>query len=200
MKLLVATHNQGKVKALADMLAGTGIDCLTLDDAGVTFDVDETGSTFIENATLKATQYAKATGMLTLADDSGLEVAALNNEPGIYTARYGGAELTQPERMQYMLTQMTAAPSDSRAARFRCVLVLADGNGDVVHSAEGICAGTIAPEPTGDNGFGYDPIFIPEGASKTWGESVSAEKYAISHRGRALAQMIPQIQALANDS
>ncbi|MCP4426214.1 MAG: RdgB/HAM1 family non-canonical purine NTP pyrophosphatase, partial [Chloroflexi bacterium] len=160
MKLLVATHNQGKVKEFAEMLADLEIEWLSLAEAAVTADVEETGATFRENAVLKATAYARATGLLTLADDSGLEVDALNGKPGIYTARYGGAGLTHEGRYQLLLKNMQTVPWAERAARFRAVIALAAPDGALVGTEDGVCEGMIATEPAGDGGFGYDPIFF----------------------------------------
>lgn len=196
MKLLVATHNKGKVATLTEMLSDAGIECLSLDDAGVTFDVEETASTFLGNAELKATQYAAATGLATLADDSGLEIDALNGEPGVYTARYGGEALTQVERMQLVLSKLAGRKGDERSARFRCVLVLADASGAVVASEDGRCEGQIAEEMLGEGGFGYDPIFWRVDEGRTFAQMSSAEKYAISHRGVALRAILPHIKTL----
>ena len=195
MKLLLATHNQGKVAGLTEMLSHAGIAVLSLDDVNVTFDVEETGTTFLENAMLKATQYAAMTNMLVLADDSGLEIDALNGEPGVYTARYGGANLTQPERNQLVLGKLAEVAEPERTARFRAVLVLCAGDGTVIQTAEGVCEGQIAHAPAGQGGFGYDPIFFIAAQQQTLAEMSSAEKHAISHRGNALRQMLPAIIA-----
>jgi XTP/dITP diphosphohydrolase len=153
-QLLVATHNQGKVKEFAEMLADLEIEWLSLDEVGVTEDVAETGITFRENALLKARAYAAATGLLTLADDSGLEVDALDGEPGVYTARYGGAGLSHADRYNLLLANMRAVPRAQRRARFRAVLVLVPPDGTVVGEAAGVCDGVIAPAPAGEGGFG----------------------------------------------
>lgn len=193
MQLLVATHNKGKVAEINTILAQSGIECLTLDAAGVTFDVEETGTTFLENAALKATQYAKATGLLTLADDSGLQVDAMDGAPGVYTARFGGAHLTQPERNQLIMETLDGVPDGKRGAQFVCTMVLCDGSGAVLGSAEGVCSGTINTAPVGDGGFGYDPIFFLPDQNVTMAQLTKAEKQAISHRGQALKQIIPLI-------
>ena len=194
MKLLVATHNEGKVAEMTAMLADAGIECLSLDDAGVEFDVEETATTFIGNATLKAQQYAKATGLLTLADDSGLEIDALNGEPGVYTSRYGGAEITQRERMQLVLDKLDGLAGEQRSARFRCTVVLAGGEGEVLESAEGVCEGQIFTTMRGTGGFGYDPIFYLPERQITMAELNLQEKKAISHRGNAMRAIMPAIQ------
>ena len=196
MKLLIATHNKGKVAELSEMLAQAGIECLSLDQAGVTLDVEETGTTFLANATLKATQYAAMTGLPTLADDSGLEIDALNGEPGVYTARYGGGHLSQPERMQLVLQKLAGVEGADRSARFRCAMVLTDGEGTVIEGLEGRCEGQIALQPQGEGGFGYDPIFWRVQEQKTLAQMDSAEKHAISHRGNALRAMLPHITQL----
>lgn len=195
-KLLVATHNQGKVREFAEMLADMQIEFLSLDDAGITMDVEETGATFRENALLKANAYAKETGLLTLADDSGLEVDALDGAPGIYTARYGGADLTHKERYSYLLKNLTAVSPENRSARFRCVIVLVAPNGTLLGESEGICEGMIAQEPAGDGGFGYDPVFYLPERQKTMAQLPSSTKHQISHRGQAVKQIEPLLREI----
>ena len=173
------------------MLVDAGVDVLGLDDAGVTFDVEETGTTFVENARLKAVQYARATGLLTLADDSGLEIDALNGEPGVYTARYGGSDLTQPERMELVLSKLEGV--ENRTARFRCVMVLADGEGEVLSVKEGICEGAIDYTMRGTGGFGYDPIFLLPDRNLTMAQIDKAAKNTISHRGQAVRAILSDI-------
>ena len=151
--LLVATHNRGKVKEIARMLDGLDIQFKTLADLDIEFDVDETAPDFMGNAILKAEQYAKMSGYLTLADDSGLEVDALGGKPGVHTKRYGGAELDDEGRYLYLLENLAATAEPERGARFRCVMVLANGEGEILGSAEGVCEGKIAGEPAGSNGF-----------------------------------------------
>ena len=193
-KLLVATHNQGKVREFAEMLADMQIEFLSLDDVGITMDVEETGVTFRENALLKANAYAKMSGLLTLADDSGLEVDALDGAPGIYTARYGGANLTHEERYLYLLQNLTAVSPEDRTARFRCVIVLVDPEGNLCGESEGVCEGTIAQSPAGDGGFGYDPVFYLPERQKTMAQVGSAIKHQISHRGQAVKQIEPLLR------
>ncbi len=195
-KLLVATHNQGKVREFAEMLADMQIEFLSLDDAGITMDVEETGSTFRENALLKANTYAQKTGLLTLADDSGLEVDALDGAPGIYTARYGGAGLTHKERYLYLLKNLTAVSPENRSARFRCVIVLTAPNGVLLGESEGICEGMIAQEPVGDGGFGYDPVFYLPERQRTMAQLSSSIKHQISHRGQAIKQIEPLLREI----
>ena len=197
MKLLVATHNQGKVAEFAHMLADLQLEWLGLDEAGITADVAETGHTFSANAWLKAEAYAQQTGLLTLADDSGLEVDALGGEPGVYTARYGGAELSHQQRYERLLANMAAVPPEQRTARFRCVIAVAAEDGRHLLEAEGICEGHIALAPAGNYGFGYDPVFVPLGEDgRTMAQLPPERKHQISHRGRALAQLVPQLRSL----
>ncbi len=196
MKLLVATHNAGKVQEFAEMLADDEIVWLGLDDVGVTEDVAETGETFAENARLKARAYARMTGLLTLADDSGLEVAALNGRPGVYTARYGGEGLTHTQRYMKLLAEMTAVPWDARQAQFRCVIAVAAPDGRLLAEAEGICEGMIALEPAGDGGFGYDPIFYLPEYGRTMAQLPASEKHAISHRGQAFRKLLPVLRQI----
>lgn len=198
-KLLVATHNQGKVVELQNMLAEAGIQCISLRDLGVSYDVEETGTTFAENAVLKATEYANYTGMLTLADDSGLEVDALDGAPGVYTARYGGKEISQPERNQLLLDNLVTIPTAARTARFRCVVALTAANGELIATADGTLEGAIALEPAGDGGFGYDPVFLLPERGITLAQLTKDDKSLISHRGRAFRQIVPLIEARTID-
>ncbi|WP_420632299.1 RdgB/HAM1 family non-canonical purine NTP pyrophosphatase [Candidatus Leptofilum sp.] len=195
-KLLVATHNKGKVVEFAEMLADLEIEWLGLDDVGVMQDVEESGTTFRENSVLKARAYAAETGLLTLADDYGLEVDALDGAPGVYTARYGGVGLTAVQRYQKLLTAIQHVPEPQRAARFRCVIVLAAPDGTILGESEGVCEGRIALAPVGDGGFGYDPIFYLPTHQQTMAQLSPAEKHKISHRGRAVQAIVPRLRAL----
>ena len=191
--LLVATHNQGKVREFAEMLADLDLEWLSLDDIGLEKDVEETGQTFTENATLKAETYAKETGYFTLADDSGLEVDALNGQPGIYTARYGGPGLDHEGRYRLLLKNLAGVPEPKRSARFRCVIALATPEG-LVGTAVGMCEGRIAEAPVGDGGFGYDPVFFLPERGMTMAQVPSTVKHQISHRGRALKAIEPLLR------
>ena len=191
--LLVATHNKGKVKEFSEMLADLDLEWLSLDDIGMEKDVEETGKTFAENAILKAEAYAAETGYFTLADDSGLEVDALNGEPGIYTARYGGAGLDHEGRYRLLLENLKGVAEAERKARFRCVIALATPSG-VVGTADGVCEGLIAEDPAGDGGFGYDPVFFLPDHGKTMAQVPSSVKHQISHRGRALKAIEPLLR------
>ena len=197
--LLVATRNAGKVVEYAEMLAALEVDWLSLDDVGVMIDVEETGDTFLANAVLKAQAYAAMTGLLTLADDSGLEVDALDGDPGIYTARYGGPGLTPVQRYEYLLHNLSGVPREYRSARFRCVIALAAEDKRVLATSDGVCEGMIAAKPSGDGGFGYDPVFYLPERGQTMAQLPSAEKHLISHRGRALQAIEPKLKEILED-
>lgn len=186
-KLLIATHNQGKVREYRTLLADLPLEVTYLDAEGITFEVEETGETFEANAILKAQAYARASGLLTWADDSGLEVDALGGRPGVYSARYGAPATEGDEgRYRLLLGQMEGLADVARAARFRCVVALATPKGEV-RTAEGTCEGRIAHGPRGNNGFGYDPIFLvaDTGYQQTMAELEPAAKNSLSHRARA---------------
>lgn len=193
--LLLATHNAGKKAELADLLGDLGVELMTLADLGLDLVVDEVGRTFEENAVLKATVYATATGYLTLADDSGLEVDALNGQPGIHTARYGGEGLTPQQRYERLLQELADVPWDRRTARFRCVVALADADG-LLGTASGKCEGLISYAPAGKQGFGYDPVFYLPERGVTMAQLTAEEKQQISHRGRATIAIKPLLREL----
>ena len=190
-KLMIATSNAGKLVELLQMLAGSAVDLTCLADFTSIVEVDEAGSTFEENASLKACGYASQTGLATLADDSGLEVDALGGRPGVLSARYGGDDTSFGEKMIMLIDEIEQSGSSDRRARFVCSIAIADKNGSLIRRENGICEGTIALKPTGDRGFGYDPIFIPDGHSETFGELSEALKREIGHRGRAFAKILP---------
>lgn len=193
-KLLVATHNQGKVAEFADMLQDLAIEWLSLADVGMVMDVEETGLTFWENSVLKARAYAAETGLLTLADDSGLEVDALAGAPGVYTARYGGAGLTAVQRYQKLLDDIKQVPDPQRTARFRCVIAVAAPDGTILADSEGVCEGFIAQTAVGDNGFGYDPVFFLPQFNQTMAQLPAVQKHQISHRGQAVQAILPRLR------
>jgi XTP/dITP diphosphohydrolase len=192
--LVIATNNRGKLREFRRLLAGCGFNLQTPGGLGYEFDVEETGSTFAENARLKAAEAARLTGMLALADDSGLEVDHLGGRPGIFSARYAGGDRTddgmdEAEQNRVVLAEMAGVPEEKRAARFRCVISLATPAG-AVRSVEGVFEGRIGHEPRGDNGFGYDPIFVVAGRDVTSAELAPEEKDAISHRGQAVRKAL----------
>ena len=187
-EILIATKNKGKVEELGRLMSGLPVKLRYLLDFPDVPDVEETGSTFGQNAVLKAAGYARLTGLWAIGDDSGLEVKALGGEPGVHSARYGGESLSFEGKMALVLGRL--AHHQTRAARFVCVVALADEAGEVLFTGEGICPGAIADTPRGTAGFGYDPIFVPDGFEQTFGELPSAVKQQISHRGRASALLI----------
>ncbi len=193
--LLVATHNQGKLREYRSLLADLPLRITWLAQEGVTLEVEETGATFMENACLKAAQYANLTGLWTWADDSGLEVDALGGQPGVYSARYGGAGLDDNDRCLRLLDALQAVPDAPRTARFRCVVAIAVPGGPV-YTAEGTVEGLIGDELRGEFGFGYDPLFfIPEQAA-TMAELLPGVKNRISHRALASAHAAKLLAAL----
>lgn len=187
-KLLIATTNMGKVKELSEYLSNCAPPLCSLSDYDIQ-EAEETGTTFEENAIIKARHYSLLTGLWTLADDSGLEVQALGGAPGVYSARYGGKDASYPERISKLLRELDMTGDTTRNARFVCVLALALPGDARTHTFEGECKGRIARSPRGFGGFGYDPIFIPDGDSQTFGEMTSVGKQRFSHRARAAAQL-----------
>jgi len=184
MRLLIATHNRGKLIEYQQMLADLPLELVTLDDVGIPDDVEENGATFAENARAKAVEYARRSGLLTLADDSGLEVDALGGEPGIHSRRYAGENKSDPERIAFLLAKLRDVPREKRTARFRCAIAIASPRGEV-RECDGTCEGVIEFAPRGTNGFGYDPVFLfPEGGV-TMAELPAEEKNKVSHRARA---------------
>lgn len=190
-QLLVATNNKGKVAELREMLAEAPVELVSLDSIRLIREVAETGTTFEENARLKAAGYARQTGLAALADDSGLEVDALCGRPGVLSARYAGEGTSFDHKIATLLAEIAASASPTRSARFVCAIAIADEQGNIVQTATGDCAGDIAFSPRGKGGFGYDPVFIPAGFDLTFGELESAVKAQISHRVKAFSQIMP---------
>ncbi len=183
-KFVLATHNPGKLAEMKAILSGLGVEVLSPAEAGVEVDVEETGTTFAENAMLKAKAVCAAAGLPAIADDSGLCVDALNGGPGVYSARYGGEGLDDRKRCLLLLRNLRG--QTTRAAHFTCAVACAFPNGDALE-AEGRCDGAIAFAPLGEGGFGYDPVFLLPEKGKTFGQIGPEEKSAVSHRGKALA-------------
>ncbi len=183
-KLLIATNNPGKAREYRSLLRGVPYELVTMPDVGITTEVPETGKTFEENASLKAKALAAESGLLTLADDSGIEVDALGGEPGVLSARYAGDNASDEERYKLLLTRLEGVPENQRAARFRCAIAIASPDGDV-KICSGECPGVITTSPRGYNGFGYDPIFYVPELGRTMAELSADEKNKISHRARA---------------
>lgn len=192
MKFVLASNNENKLREMRSLLANEGIELVSQRQAGCDFSVDETGSSFEENAYLKAIAVTKATGLPAVADDSGLMVYALDGAPGIYSARYTGShEDTDAARTAFLLEKL--AGEENRAARFACAICCTFPNGDVLR-AYGECPGSILPAPRGSGGFGYDPVFLPRGGDKSMAELSGEEKNAISHRGRALGKFAEELR------
>ncbi|MEZ4652362.1 MAG: XTP/dITP diphosphatase [Candidatus Eisenbacteria bacterium] len=187
MQLLLSSHNRDKSRELAHALLGLPIDVRTLDDVGDWPEVEETGTTLEENALIKARAGLAHFGIPTLADDTGLEVDALNGAPGVYSARFAGPDATYADNVNKMLTVMAGVPEGERSARFRCVIAILDPDGrETVVSGE--VSGRMLTAVRGDKGFGYDPIFFVPETGKTFAEMSLEEKREVSHRGRALAK------------
>jgi XTP/dITP diphosphohydrolase len=186
LKLLIASANKGKVAEYRALLDGVDCELLSLADAGLDGDIEETGTTYEENARLKAVTCAQRSGLLTLADDSGLEVDALWGEPGIRSARYAGEKATDSERVAHLLSKLEDVPDEQRGARFVCVIAIATPEGEVTY-CNGECRGSIVTEPRGAKGFGYDPSFLVPEFGVTMAELPPELKNRISHRGRAAA-------------
>jgi XTP/dITP diphosphohydrolase len=191
VNILVATGNPGKLKELDDLLSGMPHEVVSLAAFPDIPEVPETGDTFAENARLKAVEYARLTGLAALADDSGLAVDALGGRPGVLSARYGGADLAFPEKIRKLLDEIALLGAEERGARFVCAMAFADAGGNILFETEGVCEGRIAHAPRGSKGFGFDPIFIPEGYEETFGELDLEIKQKISHRARAFNEIIP---------
>ena len=192
----MATRNQGKILELRQLLVATvDVELVDLEEAGVQLEVPETATTFAQNATLKALGYAEASGMLTLADDSGLEVDALDGAPGVHTARYGGPGLTHEERYLRLLEELRGVEWEARTARFWAVTALARP-GELLGTARGKCEGMIALRPAGKYGFGYDPVFYLPELDKTMAQLTPDEKQVLSHRARAIAATLPLLKRM----
>ena len=190
-RLLVATGNEGKLREFRAFLHELPVEVVGLEAFANVTEVEETGSTFAENAELKARQYAVQTGHVTLADDSGLEVEALGSRPGVLSARYGGVDTSFSDKIFTLLADIAKTADTRRRASFVCAIAIADETGAIVHTATGKCSGVIAARPRGTGGFGYDPVFIPDGFTQTFGELNDAVKAKISHRALAFRQIMP---------
>jgi len=189
MRLLLGTRNSGKVKEIETILEDSGWTFSSLREFDEVGPAAEDGVTYAENAIAKARFYAAETGLLALADDSGLEVAALGGAPGVHSARYAGDNASDADRRQLLLAELARVDSGDRRARFVAAVAIADPNGGVLNLSEGICEGRITFEPRGTSGFGYDPLFIPDGYDQTFAELPDKVKNLISHRARALMRL-----------
>ena len=184
--LLLGTRNPGKVKEIASILADSGWSFSSLEKFPNVGEAEENFVTFTENAIAKAQFYASATGLYALADDSGLEVAALGGAPGVFSARYAGEHASDADRRALLLSELAKTADTDRRARFVAVVAIAAPDGEVLNVSEGICEGTITFAPRGSGGFGYDPLFVPDGDDQTFAELPDTVKNRISHRARAL--------------
>ena len=196
MRIILASNNKSKMREFRELLAGTDAETVSQRDAGCDFEVEETGTTFEENAFLKANAVMQATGCIAVADDSGLVVDALNGEPGIYSARYGyGHEASDEARNEYLLERL--GDEKQRSARFVCCICCCLPDGNTI-TARGECEGEILDAPRGSNGFGYDPLFRPLGYDVSMAELSADEKNAISHRGKAMREFIEKFKRYYN--
>ena len=193
-ELLLATNNKGKMREYKHMLKGLPFELVSPAEVGINAEVDEVGESLEENARLKATTLARQSRLLTLADDSGLEVDALGGEPGRLSARYAGEGASDRDRVEYLLSRLKDVPKEERSARFRCVIAIATPDGEV-ELCSGECPGVIALEPRGEEGFGYDPIFYLPELGKTMAELTLEEKNRVSHRGRAAREAIELLRS-----
>lgn len=198
--LLVATLNEGKLRELRDLLADLPLTLLGLDAFPAIQPIPETGTTFAENASLKAAGYARQTSLLTIADDSGLEVEALGGAPGVFSARYAGEAASDSARTVKLLAELSNVESERRSARFVSAIAIADPGGSILHLSTGICEGQISFAPRGTHGFGYDPVFLPQGYDSTFAELPSDLKNRLSHRAHALRDARDYLLALTGPS
>ena len=195
MKFILASQNKKKIVEMNDILSAFGVEVVSAADAGIHLEVEETGTTFAENAALKARAICEASGLPAIADDSGLCVDALNGAPGVYSARYGGPELDDAGRYRLLLENMRG--SMDRRCKFVSAICCVFPNGDTL-TAQGECQGTLAYAPKGEDGFGYDPIFFVPSLKKTFAQLTAEEKNAISHRGNALKEFKIELERYLN--
>ncbi len=195
MKLILASNNKKKLRELGEILSDMDVELLSQREAGCDFEVEETGTTFAENAYLKAKAVADATGLAAVADDSGLMVEALNGEPGVYSARYapGGHEASDKEKYEYLLSKLVNV--EHRAAKFVSSICCILPDGSIIRT-EGECRGEILREPAGEGGFGYDPVFMPQGYDRSMAELGTDVKNRISHRANALREFKKKLREL----
>jgi XTP/dITP diphosphohydrolase len=187
-EIIIATKNKGKVRDFEVLFNERGYQVSSLLDFPEINDVEETGSTFVENAILKAEEIAEALNKMVIADDSGLSIDALDGRPGVYSARYAGEEKSDRNNIEKVLEELEGVPTEKRTARFHCALALAIPNEKTL-IVEGTCEGVITEKPEGENGFGYDPIFFVKEQNKTMAQLTSTEKSKISHRANALKKL-----------
>ena len=197
MRILIATMNEGKLREYRRLLAEVpGLELATMASLDTRVDVDEDQDTFEGNARKKAAEIAAVAGVPCLADDSGLEVDALGGRPGVHSARYSGEGATDASNNEKLLDELTGVVEAERRARFRCAIVVVDADGQELARADGACQGRIARELRGTQGFGYDPLFIPDSYAQTMAELSPATKNQISHRAKAAAKLVPLLREL----
>ena len=196
-KLLVATGNPNKACELADLLSGVPFEIVSLRDLGLPTEIDEPADTFEGNAVIKAEAYSQMSGMLTLADDSGLEIDALNGEPGVHSKRFAGEDATDGDRVRIVLQKLEGVPWEQRTAQYRCVIAVAELGVNTV-TCESVCSGIIGHELRGSGGFGYDPVFYLPEYDQTVAELPLKEKNKISHRAKAAKQAIVLLKERTN--
>ncbi len=193
--VVIASTNQGKIAEVRHILGGLPLRLIDPDDVGGWPEIEETGDSYLANALLKAHAVARLTGQSALADDSGIEVDALDGAPGVRSARFSGPNATDEENNVALIGALAGVPPERRTARYRCVAVLVTPEGEEI-AGVGSCEGRIGLEPKGSGGFGYDPWFLPEGESRTMAELTAEEKHAISHRGKALRGLADKLRHL----
>ena len=196
--LILGTHNRKKGQELAGLLREAGLELRTLADFPDALDVTEDGHTFSENAALKATQQARHLGSWVLGEDSGLMVDALDGAPGVFSARYSGPGATDESNNRLLLAHLAEIPPEQRSARYVCHMMLSDASGTIRAESEGSCSGRILLEPHGTHGFGYDPLFQPEGYHATFGQLGPEVKARLSHRAAAARQLLPTLRQLVD--
>lgn len=188
-KILIATRNPGKVKEIERLLTIPQLDFVSINDVAPDLKIAETGTTYLENALIKAREAARATGLIAIADDSGLEVDALDGAPGVYSSRYAGEEGNDEANIKKLLEELKDIPEAERTARFRCVAAVYFPEDNTYLTAEAVCDGKIIREKRGSGGFGYDPVFVPDGYDRTFAELPLSVKNRISHRAKAFRLM-----------
>ena len=201
MKLIMATGNQNKVREIREMLKGSDIEIISMKEAGITADIEENGTTFEENAVIKAEAIRDLSGQMVLADDSGLMIDAMDGGPGVHSARFMGEDTSYDIKNAAILKELENVPDEERGARFVCAMALAfpvkDGAKPKTQIYRGVFEGRIAYEAKGENGFGYDPIFFVPSRNMTSAELSPEEKNAMSHRGNALRQVVEALRQLS---
>jgi XTP/dITP diphosphohydrolase len=194
IELLIATKNEGKIREIQQLLGNLPVTLRSLNDFPAVSEPEENGQTFAENAALKARFYSQHANIWSLADDSGLEVEALGGAPGVFSARYAGETASDAERIEKLLSELKDLGNKNRCARFVCSMAVSDEKGEIRFVAEGVCNGRITTQSHGKNGFGYDPVFVPEGFAETFGELSGDIKQQISHRARAVNKIIEYLR------